>query len=164
MLHLLDPEAKPEASLRSRSTGNAAPPDAPAYRAALARCRGEGAGHRGRIGDDKAHLDFDIDMGKLVKDEIEERLNALTQAAHATRFTGSPTRSSMRAQSSCARCRWRRRVAKVGSGCSKSRAWTWACGGTHVKSTAEIGRPAVARIRSEGKRNKRVTLTFADGG
>ena len=25
-------------------------------------------------------------MDKLVKDEIEERLNALTQAAHATRF------------------------------------------------------------------------------
>jgi misacylated tRNA(Ala) deacylase len=35
------------------------------------------------------------------------------------------------------------------------------CGGTHVRNTAEIGRLAVARIRSEGKRNKRVTLAFA---
>ena len=36
-----------------------------------------------------------------------------------------------------------------------------ACGGTHVRSIGEIGKLAVARIRSEGKRNKRVTLTFA---
>jgi Ser-tRNA(Ala) deacylase AlaX len=30
-----------------------------------------------------------------------------------------------------------------------------------VKDIAEIGRLAVVRIRSEGKRNKRVTLAFA---
>ena len=36
-----------------------------------------------------------------------------------------------------------------------------ACGGTHVRNTAEIGRLTVTRIRSEGKRNKRVTLAFA---
>lgn len=35
-----------------------------------------------------------------------------------------------------------------------------ACGGTHVQNTAEIGPVAVARIRSEGKRNKRVTLVL----
>ena len=36
-----------------------------------------------------------------------------------------------------------------------------ACGGTHVRNTGEIGRLEIARIRSEGKRNKRVTLVFA---
>ena len=36
-----------------------------------------------------------------------------------------------------------------------------ACGGTHVRNTAEIGPLAVARIRSEGKRNRRVTLVMA---
>jgi misacylated tRNA(Ala) deacylase len=36
-----------------------------------------------------------------------------------------------------------------------------ACGGTHVRNTQEVGHVAVARIRSEGKRNKRVTLVFA---
>jgi misacylated tRNA(Ala) deacylase len=36
-----------------------------------------------------------------------------------------------------------------------------ACGGTHVRNTAEIGTLAVTRIRSEGKRNKRVTLVLA---
>jgi len=33
-----------------------------------------------------------------------------------------------------------------------------ACGGTHVANTAEIGMLKVVRIRSEGKRNKRVTV------
>ena len=36
-----------------------------------------------------------------------------------------------------------------------------ACGGTHVRNTREVGPVVVARIRSEGKRNKRVTLVFA---
>ena len=36
-----------------------------------------------------------------------------------------------------------------------------ACGGTHVANTAEIGKLKVVRIRSEGKRNKRVTLELA---
>src|SRR6267142_374443 len=36
-----------------------------------------------------------------------------------------------------------------------------ACGGTHVADTAEIGALRVVRIRSEGKRNKRVTLELA---
>jgi misacylated tRNA(Ala) deacylase len=36
-----------------------------------------------------------------------------------------------------------------------------ACGGTHVANTAEIGSLKVVRIRSEGKRNKRVTLELA---
>jgi misacylated tRNA(Ala) deacylase len=34
------------------------------------------------------------------------------------------------------------------------------CGGTHVANTKEIGQLAVARIRNEGKRNRRVTLVF----
>jgi misacylated tRNA(Ala) deacylase len=35
-----------------------------------------------------------------------------------------------------------------------------ACGGTHVRNTAEIGKVEVTRIRSEGKRNRRVTLVL----
>jgi Ser-tRNA(Ala) deacylase AlaX len=36
-----------------------------------------------------------------------------------------------------------------------------ACGGTHVRNTGEIGSMAVGRIRSEGKRNKRVTRVLS---
>ena len=35
------------------------------------------------------------------------------------------------------------------------------CGGTHVRNLAEIGQIKVLRIRSEGKRNKRVEIGFA---
>ena len=35
------------------------------------------------------------------------------------------------------------------------------CGGTHVANTAEIGALKVIKIRSEGKRNKRVTVELA---
>ena len=35
------------------------------------------------------------------------------------------------------------------------------CGGTHVKNIAEIGGIRVVKIRSEGKRNKRVEIALA---
>src|SRR5204862_6724332 len=39
----------------------------------------------GRINDDKAHLDFDIEMERLVKDAIEGQLNELVRSGTATR-------------------------------------------------------------------------------
>jgi misacylated tRNA(Ala) deacylase len=36
------------------------------------------------------------------------------------------------------------------------------CGGTHVARTGEIGRVAVEKIESKGKRNRRVVLTLHD--
>jgi misacylated tRNA(Ala) deacylase len=35
------------------------------------------------------------------------------------------------------------------------------CGGTHVKSTAEIGPMRVAKIENKGKINRRIRLAFA---
>jgi misacylated tRNA(Ala) deacylase len=35
------------------------------------------------------------------------------------------------------------------------------CGGTHVKSTAEIGRVAVTKIEKKGKLNRRIRVSFA---
>lgn len=36
------------------------------------------------------------------------------------------------------------------------------CGGTHVRSTAEIGSVEVAKIEKKGQKNRRVTVRFAD--
>jgi len=36
------------------------------------------------------------------------------------------------------------------------------CGGTHVRSTAEIGRVAVTKIENKGKQNRRVILAFVE--
>ncbi len=116
----------------------------------------------GRIAEDKAHLDFDIEMEKLVKDEIEARLNELaargaeTKAAWITDAELDARPELVRTMSVAPpRGEGRVRLLEI-PGIDLQ-----ACGGTHVKNTAEIGRLAVARIRSEGRRNKRVTLVFA---
>jgi misacylated tRNA(Ala) deacylase len=116
----------------------------------------------GRIGDDKAHLDFDIEMEKLVKDAIEARLNELIDSKFETKtrwITDAEldARPELVKTMSVAPPRGEGRVRLL----EIPGVDLQACGGTHVRNTSEIGRLAVARIRSEGKRNKRVTLTFA---
>src|SRR6266850_1010947 len=93
----------------------------------------------GRIADDKAHLDFDIEMERLVKDAIEAQVNELVRT-----MSVAPPRGEGRV-----------RLLEI-PGIDLQ-----ACGGTHVADTAEIGALKVVRIRSEGKRNKRVTLELA---
>jgi len=116
----------------------------------------------GRINDDKAHLDFDIEMDKLVKDEIERRLNELSTSSVDTRImwitdAELDARPDLVRTMSVAPPRGEGRVRLL----EIPGVDLQACGGTHVKNTAEIGRLSVARIRSEGKRNKRITLAFA---
>jgi misacylated tRNA(Ala) deacylase len=117
----------------------------------------------GRIAEDKAHLDFDIEMEKLVKDEIEARVNELVFSERETKArwisdAELDSRPELVKTMSVAPPRGEGRVRLLEiPGIDLQ-----ACGGTHVGNTAEIGRLTVARIRSEGKRNKRVTLAFAD--
>jgi misacylated tRNA(Ala) deacylase len=116
----------------------------------------------GRIGEDKAHLDFDIEMERLVKDTIEAQLNELVRAGAATRATWITdaeldARPELVKTMSVAPPRGEGRVRLMEiPGIDLQ-----ACGGTHVANTAEIGALKVVRIRSEGKRNKRVTLELA---
>ena len=121
----------------------------------------------GRIGDDKAHLDFDIEMEKLVKEGIEAGVNALVDAGHATRaswisYAELDTRPELVRTMSVAPPR------SDTSGAGRVRLLEipgvdlQACGGTHVANTGEIGRLAVQRIRSEGRKNKRVTIAFVE--
>jgi misacylated tRNA(Ala) deacylase len=115
----------------------------------------------GRIAEDKAHLDFDIEMEKLAKDEIEARLNELTGKSIETAVrwvTDSEldARPELVKTMSVAPPRGEGRVRLLEiPGIDLQ-----ACGGTHVRNSGEIGRLAVARIRSEGKRNKRVTVVL----
>ena len=116
----------------------------------------------GRIADDKAHLDFDIEMEKLVKEAIESRLQELIASAVETKASWITdaeldARPDLVKTMSVAPPRGEGRVRLL----EIPGVDLQACGGTHVKNTGEIGRLEVARIRSEGKRNKRVTLVFA---
>jgi misacylated tRNA(Ala) deacylase len=116
----------------------------------------------GRIGADKAHLDFDVDMGRLQKDHVESALQALVAAACETRArwvtdAELEARPELVKTMSVAPPRGEGRVRLIEiPGIDLQ-----ACGGTHVRSTAEIGTVQVTRIRSEGKRNKRITLVLS---
>src|SRR5690606_27439582 len=116
----------------------------------------------GRIGADKAHLDFDVEMERLVKEDIEAGIAALVRAAVETRprwITDEEleARPDLVRTMSVAPPRGEGRVRLLEiPGIDLQ-----ACGGTHVRNTAEVGALAVTRIRSEGKRNKRVTLALA---
>jgi len=116
----------------------------------------------GRINEDKAHLDFDIEMERLVKDAIEAQVNEFVQSATATRATWI-TDAELEARPELVRTmsvapprgEGRVRLLEI-PGIDLQ-----ACGGTHVANTGEIGLLKVIKIRSEGKRNKRVTLELA---
>jgi misacylated tRNA(Ala) deacylase len=113
----------------------------------------------GRIAEDKAHLDFDIDMAALVAPHIEGQLNELVRSGAATRalwITDAEldARPELVKTMSVAPPRGEGRVRLL----EIPGVDLQACGGTHVANIAEIGAIKVARIRSEGKRNKRVTL------
>ena len=116
----------------------------------------------GRINDDKAHLDFDIEMERLVKDAIEAQVNEFVKSATATRATWITdaeldARPELVHTMSVAPPRGEGRVRLLEIPSIDLQA----CGGTHVANTAEIGLLKVIKIRSEGKRNKRVTLELA---
>ena len=115
----------------------------------------------GRMAEDKAHLDFDIEMEKLVKEEIEARVNELARVSYETRArwvsdTELDAHPELVKTMSVAPPRGEGRVRLL----EIPGVDLQACGGTHVRNTGEIGAVAVARIRSEGKRNKRVTLVL----
>jgi misacylated tRNA(Ala) deacylase len=116
----------------------------------------------GRMGEDKAHLDFDIEMEKLVKEEIEARIDALVKAAPqvCARWVSDPeldARPELVKTMSVAPPRGEGKVRLV----EIPGVDLQACGGTHLLNTSEVGVVQVGRIRSEGKRNKRITLLLA---
>ncbi|MFZ5462433.1 MAG: alanyl-tRNA editing protein [Pseudomonadota bacterium] len=116
----------------------------------------------GRIAADKAHLDFDIEMALLDKERIETRLNELIDAGHGVEpgWIGDEELDAnprLVKTMSVAPPRGQGRVRIL----SIPGVDLQPCGGTHVRNTREIGRVVVFKIRSEGRRNKRVTVGFA---
>jgi misacylated tRNA(Ala) deacylase len=116
----------------------------------------------GRIAADKAHLDFDIDMALLEREHIEVRLNELIDAGYSVE-AGWISDEELDANPQLVktmsvappRGQGRVRILNIPGVDLQP------CGGTHVRNTREIGPVVVLKIRSEGKRNKRVTVGFA---
>lgn len=116
----------------------------------------------GQVAEDKARLDFDIEMERLVKEAIEEGLNRLVAEGHAVRPRWIPD-AELDARPELVRTM----SVKPPRGLGGVRVLEiegvdlQPCGGTHVADTREVGRLAVVKIRSEGARNRRVVLGFA---
>jgi misacylated tRNA(Ala) deacylase len=116
----------------------------------------------GNIAPDKARLDFDIDMSLLDAGKIERETNALIARGVDTE-TVWITDEELEARADLVktmsvappRGAGRVRLLRI-PGIDLQ-----PCGGTHVRNIAEIAGIKVLKIRSEGKRNRRVEIALA---
>jgi misacylated tRNA(Ala) deacylase len=117
----------------------------------------------GNIAPDKARLDFDIDMNLLDAGTIERETNALIARGVATE-TVWITDEELDARPELVKTM----SVQPPRGAGRVRLLRipgidlQPCGGTHVGNIAEIGGIKVLRIRSEGRRNRRVEIALAD--
>ena len=117
----------------------------------------------GSIGAEEGRLDFDIDGEVPPKEEIEARLNALVAADHPVTqewitddelLAGPALVKTMKVKPPIGTGRVR--LIRIGDIDLQP------CGGTHVRSTAEIGRLVIGKMESKGKQNRRVRIRFAE--
>ncbi len=115
----------------------------------------------GQIGDGKGRLDFDIPESVLDKETLTLRLNAWIEADHPVRerwieAAELDARPELVKTLSVAPPRTGGLIRLVEiEGLDLQ-----ACGGTHVRSTAEIGRVTVVKIEKKGRLNRRVQVAF----
>ena len=116
----------------------------------------------GNIAPDRARLDFDIDMSLLDAARIERETNELIARGVATE-TVWITDEELDARPELVKTM----SVKPPRGAGRVRLLRipgidlQPCGGTHVANIAEIGGIRVVRIRSEGRRNRRVEIALA---
>jgi len=119
----------------------------------------------GNIAPEKARLDFDIDFSQLNAERIEKSTNALITAGAAT-ATVWITDAELDAQPELVKTM----SVQPPRGAGRVRLLRipgidlQPCGGTHVADIAEIEGIRVLKIRSEGKRNKRVEIALSGSG
>jgi misacylated tRNA(Ala) deacylase len=112
---------------------------------------------------DHARLDFDLEENTLDKAELTDRINEVINRNIATEVLHWPL-SKARATPGLVRTA---SVAPPEMGDTLRIVQIpgvdiQACGGTHVRSTGEIGEIVVRRIEKKSRRNRRVSVAFAD--
>jgi misacylated tRNA(Ala) deacylase len=119
----------------------------------------------GQIAVEKARLDFDLPEPPG-KEALTAALNALVVADHAVGEAWI-TEAELDANPGLVRTlsvqppRGSGRIRLVRIGDAAAPVDLQPCGGTHVRTTGEIGRVEVAKIENKGKANRRVTLVLA---
>ena len=115
----------------------------------------------GQVGADKSRLDFDMPESPD-KAEVTAELNALIEAGH-------PVQSRWIDEEDLDPALIRTMSVKPPSGVGRIRLLEipgvdlQPCGGTHVKSTDEIGPVEITKVEKKGRQNRRVHVVLADG-
>ena len=121
-----------------------------------------------QIGADRSRLDFDL-KDPPPKEWWTERLNALIAADHPVGERWI-TEAELDAQPDLVRTlsvqppRGAGRIRLVRIGTEDAPVDLQPCGGTHVRSTGEIGRVEVTKLENKGKQNRRVYVVLAEAG
>ena len=120
----------------------------------------------GQIGPEKGRLDFDMPDAPEDKDALEERLNALISGSHPVTDEwitdeelaarpGLVKTMSVKPPSGQGKVR----LVRIGLG--EATVDLQPCGGTHVRTTAEIGPVKLGKIEKKGKQNRRVSVLLS---
>ena len=113
----------------------------------------------GQIGYDKSRLDFNAQDYKIEKEKIEYKINNLVKENYEISYQWI-TNDELEKQPELVRTmsvqppkiKGKIRLVKIGNVDLQP------CGGTHVKSTSEIGEIKIGKIENKGKMNRRVNL------
>jgi misacylated tRNA(Ala) deacylase len=117
----------------------------------------------GQIKAEEGRLDFDLDGTLAPKDELAARLNELVKADHPVNHEWI-TDDELMANPSMVKTMkvmppmgtGRVRLIRIGDIDLQP------CGGTHVRSTGEIGEIFIGKIQSKGRQNRRVRIRLED--
>lgn len=115
----------------------------------------------GNIAGDRSRLDFDME-NTVDKEDVARRVQAYVDAGHAVGCRWI-TDAELEAQPELVRTM----SVQPPKGAGRVRLLEiegvdlQPCGGTHLKSTAEVGRVTVAKVEKKGRRNRRVYIELA---
>ena len=117
----------------------------------------------GQIGYDKSRLDFNDPDKEIKKEELQERINILMKEDHEIRYEYIDSQI-LESQPELVRTMSVKppnidgelRFIKIGNIDFQP------CGGTHVRSTREIGQITIGKIENKGRMNRRVNILIND--
>lgn len=116
------------------------------------------------VAEDDSRVDFDIPDAGFTKDDVTARLMELVRADHPI-FTRLITDEELAANPSLVKSKNVRppvgtgkiRLVCIGENASVD---SQPCGGTHVKSTGEVGEIHIGKIEKKGRENRRFRIRF----
>jgi len=117
----------------------------------------------GQIGYEKSRLDFNDPKKEINKEEIEEKINSLVKNDYEitseiidSKILDEQPELVRTMSVKPPQIDGKIRLIKIGNVDLQP------CGGTHVKSTAEIGSIKIGKIENKGRMNRRVNITLND--